>query len=98
LKQRTNEEIANEVHADLLKTWAASQLNNFFMGPYAGESLIQYHTTLRRYIRNQYELWRRGPHKPQYDDVGVDHSPYHPDQISQTIIKMIWEKGPKKDE
>lgn len=52
--------------------------------------LIQYHHTLGRVIRNEFKLWE---HKwiPELID-GFDHSKEHPDQISMTIIEMVWEE------
>lgn len=54
------------------------------------DSLIQYHHSLGRVIRNQYNLWTI-PWTPELDEDGVDCSPYHPDQVSQTIIEKVWE-------
>ena len=86
----THEEIVNEVHSLVLK-WPASVKLNFFMAPWKGESLIQHHHELGRYIRNKYNLWTI-PWEPEIID-GCDHSPYHPDQRSMTIIQDVWKKG-----
>ena len=54
------------------------------------EELIQYHYTLGRSIRNEFELWLLD-WKPQIED-GIDVSPTHPDAISMSIINEVWER------
>ena len=90
---KTIDEIVNETHAAIHKHWPQEELNTFFLCEYSDESLIQYHHGLGRWIRNTYELWSI-PWEPELID-GVDYSPYHPDQLSMTIIKEVWKKGPK---
>lgn len=97
MKLLTNEEIADKVHKVILAEWSDEELSEFFLSPYTGGNFIQYHNNLGRWIRNEYQLWRLPRHKPQIDEAGIDHSPDHPDQVSQTIIKMIWEKGPQNN-
>ena len=88
--------IASEVHTRLLKEWSKKEQNLFFMGPYVDQiNLIQYHHSLGRYIRNQYKLWEN-KWEPELDHEGVDMSPYHPDAISNEIIRLIWKLGPNK--
>lgn len=47
---------------------------------------------LSRHIRNKYGFWKC-TWTPKLKG-GVDHSPLHPDAISQTIIDKILELGP----
>lgn len=54
------------------------------------EELISTHHSLGRFIRNTYKLWEC-QWEPDLVD-GVDHSPYHPDAISMTIIKIFHKK------
>lgn len=92
---KTKEEIAKEVHSRLIKEWSKKEQDLFFLGPYKDQiNLIQYHTSMGRYIRNKYKLWEN-KWTPNIVN-GVDESPDHPDAISQEIIKVIWKMGPKK--
>jgi hypothetical protein len=94
---KTKEEIAKEVHSRILKAWSTKEQNLFFMGPYTDNiNLIWYHQTLGQYIRNKYYLWD-SPWTPELDNQGVDISADHPDNVSQEIIKMIWQMGPNKN-
>lgn len=52
--------------------------------------LVMYHHSLGRNIRNEFELWTI-EWEPELID-GVDHSPYHPDAVSMTIIEEVWDK------
>ena len=49
-----------------------------------------YHDTVGRFIRNEYHLWERPPHRPEIVD-GIDTSPQHPDAISGRILELIWD-------
>lgn len=52
--------------------------------------LIHLNSTLGRDIRNNYGLWDY-PYKPNIDiATGIDYSPKHPEAVSMTIIKNIW--------
>lgn len=53
-------------------------------------NLIEYHHTLGRNIRNEFEFWKI-KWDPELVD-GVDMSPDHPDAISMRIIESVWEK------
>lgn len=92
---KTIEEIVNETHEAIHKYWSQQSLNEFFLCEYNDNSLIQYHHGLGRWIRNTFALWSI-PWEPELID-GIDHSPYHPDELSMTIIKEVWKKGPKND-
>ena len=91
----THEEIINEIHADILKYWPPNQIQEFFAGPWKGESLTKHHHDLGRYIRNKYRLWEIPwePEMKEFHGCMCDCSPYHPDQVSTTIIEEVWKKG-----
>ena len=92
LQVKTHEQIVNEVHAAIIKEWTSEELKEFFLGPWVdGRQLISYHHSLGRYIRNNYDLWACHWEAELID--GVDHSPFHPDQVSMTIIEQVWRKG-----
>lgn len=93
----THEDIINDVHATILKEWKHEQLQYFFNSPYKGESLTQYHHTFGQYIRNKYNLWTIPwePEMKEFMGTLCDCSPYHPDQVSTTIIEEVWKKGYK---
>lgn len=91
----TKEQIADEVHERILKEWAKKEQDLFFLGPYKDSiSLARYHSTLGRYIRNEYKLWER-KWTPELNG-DEDYSPDHPDNLSFDIMKLIWLKGPKR--
>ena len=46
--------------------------------------------SIAQYIRNKYKLWDR-EWKPEIID-GVDHSPNHPENVSDKIVDRIMEK------
>jgi hypothetical protein len=85
------ENIINLVHEEILEHWPEKAKNEFFLGGYAGADLIRYHHSLGQHIRNKFKLWNRD-WKPDIRD-GVDYSPFHPDQISMTIIQEVWKRG-----
>ena len=55
--------------------------------------LIQFHDSLGRSIRNEFELWSE-PWTPELVN-GIDYSPDHPDTISMKIIKEVWKREQK---
>lgn len=57
--------------------------------------LAIYHHSLGRSIRNEFKLWEI-KWEPELVD-GVDHSPYHPDSVSMTIIEDVWDKLHEKE-
>lgn len=83
--------IIDEIHTMVLNHWSDSDLNEFFLGPYSGNSFVYDNCEFGRWIRNRYSLWTV-PWEPELRD-GIDYSPYHPDAISMTIIKEVWKKG-----
>jgi hypothetical protein len=54
------------------------------------DSLVKYHGSLGRMIRNEFKMWE--DHWTPNIINGVDHSPDHPDQRSQRIIEQTWER------
>lgn len=52
-------------------------------------SLVKYHSTIGRQIRNGFKLWETS-WKPVISN-GVDVSPEHPDQISHRVVEEVWE-------
>lgn len=65
----------------------------FYTTVYDGKTLSQYHHNLGTWIRNTYNLWEI-KWEPVIID-GADHSPFHPDQLSMTIIEEVWKRGQK---
>ena len=78
----------DEIAADILGKWAFPVREEFKNTPF--DKLIQYHHGFGTAIRNEYKLWER-KWIPELR-YGVDFSPEHPDQISQTIIETMWHK------
>lgn len=91
ITQERFEEIVEAVHNELLDAPDEEQAEFLWSG-LNGHDLATYHSTLGRYIRNKYELWQY-EWTPEYDDNMVDHSKFHPDNISMEIIKQVWLKG-----
>lgn len=87
----TVEEIIEDLRKRI-KEWPEEEQTTFFLTEYTSDRLIQYHHTLGLWIRNNYNLWQI-PWEPELED-GVDYSPYHPDQVSFTIMKEAWKRGP----
>ena len=89
---KTHTQIVDEVHAAILKEWTSDELKEFFIGPWTGDrQLHSYNHSLGRYIRNNYDLWSIHWEAEIID--GVDHSPFHPDAVSMTLIEQVWKKG-----
>lgn len=61
------------------------------------KDLISLHHSLGRNIRNNFELWKL-EWEPEIDSRGVDMSPYHPDEVSMTIIEKVWERAQNDEE
>jgi Domain of unknown function (DUF6794) len=87
------EEIVEDMRKEIFEQWSEEERNTLFLSEYSNDSLIMYHHTLGRYIRNKYHLWDI-PWEPELID-DVDHSPNHPDNISMEIIREIWKRGQK---
>lgn len=89
------EDIVNEVQGWFKKATAEEQ-KQFLDCP--KEKLIGYHDTLGRDIRNEFKLWHTN-WTPELDEKGCDCSPFHPDQISMSVIEDVWSclKGLKNE-
>ena len=82
--------IVRAVHKELLNAPEAKR-DEFLSANWGNHTLVEYHHTLGRHIRNKYKLWTY-KHEPEIID-GVDHSPFHPDNISGKIIEEVWKLG-----
>jgi len=92
-KQMTQElfdEIVDKVHAELMEA-PEDHRDAFLLAEWTDDKLIDYHSSLGRHIRNNYELWTY-EWEPDLRD-GVDYSKFHPDNVSMEIIKKVWERG-----
>jgi hypothetical protein len=86
------EAIVEDLRRDIRDNWSEDNQNAFYlMGIKNNGSMIGLHDTLGRQIRNKYSLWQI-PWIPDLRD-GIDYSPYHPDQLSDTILKEVWNRG-----
>ena len=93
-KPQTVWDIVNDVHKQMHERLTQQELEDFFLTEWNGEKLTKYHHTLGRWIRNEFSLWSI-PWVPEIREDGCDYSPFHPDQVSQTIIEEVWKKGLK---
>lgn len=93
MDEETFSKIVLEVHAELMKAPQANQ-DEFLLAEWSDHSLIDYHHSLGRHIRNNYSLWTF-EWEPELRD-GIDYSKYHPDNISMEIIKEVWKLGRNK--
>ncbi len=87
-------EIFNGIVADVQKELFKApqeERDEFLLSHWGDYTLTEYHHTLGRHIRNNYNLWEYS-WKPELRD-GVDYSSFHPDNISQSIIEQVWLKG-----
>ena len=90
MNDETFNKIVLEVHAELMNAPAVER-DAFMLAEWSDVSLIDYHHSLGRYIRNNYNLWHF-EWEPELID-GIDYSKFHPDNISMEIIKEVWLKG-----
>ena len=88
-------EIVAEVHKELMEA-PEEQRTAFLMSEWNSHSLTDYHHSLGRHIRNNYNIWHY-EWTPELVD-GVDYSKYHPDNISMEIIKAVWTLGDTSSE
>lgn len=90
----------NEAHEAIIKdmqkvireNWSEDDQNAFYlMGIKNDGNMTGLHDTLGREIRNRYNLWSI-PWEPELRN-GVDYSPNHPDCVSDTLLKEVWNRG-----
>jgi len=85
------EKIIKDLQRIVKEEWTQEDRDYFFTTGWDSRALSQYHHTLGREIRNNYNLWEI-KWEPKLID-GVDHSPEHPDNASSEIIKELWTRG-----
>jgi len=83
-------EIVELVHKEILEMSEEEQ-SYFFRMPYNNISFTVLHQGFGMHIRNKYNLWSFD-WDPEIVD-GIDYSPYHPDQVTITILEEVWKKG-----
>ena len=77
--------------------WSDAVKNSFYLtGLGDNGTMSQYHNTLGRWIRNKYNLWEI-PWEPELKN-GIDYSPDHPDSVSDTLLKELWNRGLQLEE
>lgn len=87
--------IVDDLHKTVISNWSKEEQDHFFLGPYVSNELSSHHMGLGMWIRNHYNLWsyKWEPEMKEYMGCMCDCSPYHPDQLSNTIIEEVWKKG-----
>ena len=91
--------IVDDIFDNVVSQWSKEDQDEFLLGPYLNESLSQYHMNFGMWIRNHYKLWtyKWEPELKDIDGCVCDCSPYHPDQLSSTIIEEVWKKGQRSE-
>jgi len=94
----TFEEIVVDLRKEIFEVWNEEDQAKFFLTEWNGNRLDSMHHGLGTYIRNQYKLWEIPwePEMKEYMGCMCDCSPYHPDNMSMTIIEEVWKRGPKQ--
>lgn len=92
-----HEAIIKDMQRIIVEEWNEDETNQFFLTGIADNgSMAGLHHSLGRAIRNNYNLWEI-PHTPDIRN-GIDYSPEHPDAISDTLLKELWNRGlPQKE-
>lgn len=85
------EEIILDLQNFIRENWTDETKNEFYLSGIKNDDLIRYHNSFGCFIRNKYNLWSI-PWEPEIRD-GIDYSPYHPDEVSFTIINELWRRG-----
>ena len=85
------DDIVINVKRIMIENWNSTDLNIFTKTK--KKDLVMYHRSLGMAIRNEYKLWTI-PWEPELKN-GIDCSPNHPDQVSNTIIEKVWESFQK---
>lgn len=88
--------IIDDMINNVIPNWSEEDQDYFYLNPYKGEeTLTSFHMSLGMWIRNHYKLWsyKWEPEMKEYMGCMCDCSPYHPDQLSNTILEEVWKKG-----
>jgi len=92
-----HEAIIADIQKIIREEWSEESQNEFYlMGIKNNETMASLHNTLGRKIRNKYKLWEI-PWEPEIRN-GIDYSPNHPDCISDTLLKEVWNRGLQLEE
>lgn len=92
-----HEKIILDLQRIIAEQWSDSEKNAFYLTGIADNNTMgMHHNTYGRWIRNRYDLWQI-PWEPELRD-GVDWSPYHPDCVSDTLLKELWNRGLQHEE
>ena len=87
-----HEAIIKDMQKIIREDWLEEDQNAFYlMGIQNDASMTSLHDTLGRAIRNRYNLLTI-PWTPDIRD-GIDYSSEHPDCISDTLLKELWNRG-----
>lgn len=81
---------------DVIKSWGADDMAQ--LRSIDRESMVKYHSTIGRFIRNEYKMWDvKNPLTKQWaidepmlvDGVNVHQN--HPDNISMAVLYKLWD-------
>lgn len=81
---KTDEEIIRDL---LLVQWSEQDKRIFKALPF--DEIIRYHSSLGRWIRNNYGLWREDNPYVNLKDSFHDR---FPDQVSHAILEEVWKR------
>lgn len=96
---KTLESIAEEIYSSL------SPRDIAYLRDIERDDCIELHRTVGRHIRNEFSLWSAGcsltePWRKDRENGGTkhlingtDYHPCHPDNISFTILEMVWDRA-----
>lgn len=80
-----------EIVEDLLISLSSKELKQ--LQKTTEKDLIFYHMSLGKYIRNEYKLWEpKNPYIVPLRKTHAEYQPLHPDELSFTIIGMLWKR------
>ena len=92
-----HEAIIIDLQRIIAEQWSDAEKNSFYLTGIAdNNSMSMHHTTYGRWIRNKYNLWEI-PWEPELKN-GIDYSPFHPDCVSATLLKELWNRGLQLEE
>jgi len=86
------EAIVEDLQREIRDNWSEQNQNDFYLtGIQDNGTMGHLHHSLGRAVRNNYNLWSMS-WEPEIRG-GIDYSPYHPDCLSDTILKEVWSRG-----